>query len=418
MRPGIAVAAIVAVSITSIPASAARPTTATSPSPVVLDWTRKLDQDALAAHAVALGPASGSVTAIARDTREGDVLVLKRWSEDGQLIWRRVWDGPRGVKSLMLHAVATDRETGAIVVAGNLNCRLTKTHLGPMFLRKYRPSGKAVWTTLDGRCPTPENTRRPPASEVAGLDYSGERIVVGLNYRLRTDTAPRRDGVVATYSHKGALLWRHDIEFARLPDHNDHVHDVTLTSQGVVAVGRVDTEAADTWPTDVEAWVVALDGTQGEVVWRRMTTDRGPGDYDANSSVSWARGTLHIAGTRNATLSSDDTGTAVVERWRPTGRSVWRRQLPDRTWDPLVVTLRSREVVVGGTVGYPYGLDILLRRLTRTGDRVWSHRWDVDGTSLALGDLDARATRGVGVGSRWLDDSDLPSRLRLWSWSW
>lgn len=388
-------------------------------APITLNWSHALPDDPYRS-AVALGPGRGSVsvTSLLRPAGRSSQLVVRRWAENGSRMWTRRWDGGRGVGWVHGEQVEVSPATGGIVIAGNATCRFGASESGPMFLRRYDASGRVAWTRWDGRCPM-RNDPSPSISPsgVTGLDVSGRTIVVSLNYGDFCCEDRTRDGVVRAYSSPGRLRWVRDIEFPQFDRTNDVVEDVALSGRRVFAVGRVETKRPLAPNLDVESWVVSLGRAHGGVRWRQVASDRGKPDYDANLSIGAGRRTLFVGGVRNATLASDDPGTAVLERLSPAGERIWRRRLPAGARINTVVALRDGDVIGAADVGYAYGVDLLLQRLQPGGDEVWTYLWDRGDRSVFIADFDAREHRGFG-GGRTETEPGVNAAARLWSWTW
>lgn len=365
---------------------------------VALDWARPVVEPV---DDVALGPGQGSTTLATESVHRRARLVLTRWSASGDRLWTRRWDGGSG-RVLEVHAerVAVSGSTGAVFVAGNAMCRYGASESGPLFVRMYRPDGALVWHRWAARCPADPGGVIRATSQVTGLDVRGGRLAVSGSFGNFCCEDDFRDAFVRLYTTEGALRWEKDVELARFPGTNESALDVALGPRTVYVVGAVETEprVSPPAPVDLEAFVTGLRRSDGTVVWRRVVTDEGAPDYDAYTTVSANGRVLAVGGVLDATQSSDDLGTAVVERWRPAGSRVWRRPLPDLTWLTRVRSLPRGAVIAGGTVGVEVRTDILIRRYRADGSRAWSWRWDRGDAALALTAFDATGSVGVGGG--------------------
>ncbi len=373
-----------------------------------IEWFKSRHSCSTAA-AVEVGP-SGRVfiaTRVGTDRRHSDVLVSARRATDGELLWRRRFDGGRvdGAEDLVVGA------DGTVFVLGTVGELTDEAAPRALLVLAYSGAdGTLRWsrrlTGTDGRAEGVGLTLAPDGSRL---------YVAGSAYRPDStdDRTLARLLVAALAPVDGSVLWQVvppgpdalPDEMSQCDESPLHVVDATsdvvlVTLEGQVGSGPVDVGEG-------KMTTVALEAATGAVRWWRSI--RGYG-YGAAVRATPDGGTAIVAGSSGfATLAAYDVST---------GEALWRTRVARRrAVAALVLSSNGRRAYVAGSGIGPvvwtasFGLTDGSRRWDRLFRDEDTHH-TATGIALSLDGSHAFVTTWSCTGA--IDDpnDDLPTCLR------
>ncbi len=253
---------------------------------------------------------------LAGDNQGGEDVFLAKYSEDGDLLWKR----QLGTTSADVANGIAVLESDSVVVAGYTEGGLDGGNEGgyDAFVLKYSAGGDLLWQRQLGSTET---------DNAYGIAAAGDETVVLAGYTgggLAGDIASdSSDGFVAKYAASGDLLWIRQLGIAG----EDQARGVSVDDSGNILItgfGEGDFAGSGQGGQDV---VTAKYSSGGDVLWRgRFGTTA---QDVANGVASDSSGNVFVTGYTFGGLDGDNLGNsdAFVAKYSSSGTLLWIRQL-------------------------------------------------------------------------------------------
>jgi hypothetical protein len=285
---------------------------------------------------------------------------VRKYSPTGDNEWTRQFGTGAGE---LAYGVAVDAD-GNVVVVGNTLGSLGGPLAGPpdVFVRKYSPSGNALWTRQFG---TEEND----TGLGVAVDADGNVLVTGYTYgSLGGPNAGSVDVFVRKYSPNGSVIWTRQFGTQTA----DQASSVAVDANKNILVAGLSLD-----PNAGQALAfVRKYNPSGDVLWtQQFGTDIQHWIYGMAADVG---GNVLLAGHVFGSLAGPNAGgyDAFVRKLDPTGNVIWTRQFgteASETAYGAAVDTGGNVVITGETSGSLFGpnagrTDVFLRRFTADGE--------------------------------------------------
>lgn len=240
---------------------------------------------------------------------------------------------------------------------------------GDAFIRKVRSSGTPVWGRQFG-------TFQSDSAQGVASDAGNNAYVVGTTNGSLAGSKGNADIFLRKYSASGgsgAGVWTRQLGGPG----NDYAGDVAVVASVVYVAGSIQNASTG----DYTAYLAKYT-TSGTPLWNQSFGTSTP-DTASDVAVD-SGGNAYVVGYTHGTLrgsSSPNGGGAdiFVRKYKTDGNIAWTRQIHYSEFD------RAKAVTIGGSnvylVGdYPYdsgdGNDIVIIKLTTSGEYVWEIHWN------------------------------------------
>lgn len=294
-----------------------------------------------------------------------------------------VWNDQFGTASYEYpDAVATDAE-GNVYVAGSTRGDLfaTRTGAGDIFIVKYDPDGKEIWTRQFG------GTRYNNVRDLA-VDDAGNLYATGSAEDLFATPQGDDDVIVMAYGPTGTELW--SAQFGT-PE-RDAGNGIALDDDGNVYVtGYTQGDLFATSEDRHDVFVAKFDST-GSQVWGEQ---RGTSEVDAGARVVVDGSGVYAAGATLGSLfaSNQGSGDIFVIKFDFDGNEQWSEQFGTSGADDAFAAAEADGGgvhVAGATAGDFFGRhegggDIFLATIGTDGALEGGEQWGTEAPDEAMG---------------------------------
>lgn len=338
-----------------------------------------------------------------------DDLATIKYSPDGNVIWKRRYDGPGNAQEKS-SAIAVDGSDNVLV--------LGRSYAGSLFyndyaLMKYSPTGNRQWVANDDGLANLVDIPLAMAVDgngsiyVAGTSVNADQVhtqmvtmkfsPTGVRQWIRTITGPLANqssvaygiavnaaGAVAVtgevsdpsgvsgylvvqYGTGGGLQWTGTYTSAA----GGHSRPTAMAIDGTSNVLVTGWAGRGAGPSDYAT--VKFD-TAGNQLWARTYNGSGNGSDEANSIATDTAGNVFVTGESSNGL----TGDFVTIKYDAAGHRKWVKSLDlgDRDRGLFVRTDASGNVVVLGQIVGSSSGDFMTVAYTTNGIKLWSKRFD------------------------------------------
>jgi cysteine-rich repeat protein len=324
-------------------------------------WTVTYDGDAHSedkGFGVAVDPARESFYVAGFESAgpgNEDILVQRRWIENGELVWSRTHGGDAGSSDFGEHVAVMP--SGDVVVIG---IEVTAARGGDVWLRAYDPDGNERWTTTH---------------DEAGLRDHGHGVAVTPESTIVAVGAVTLEGETET----DAWIQRFDATGSRLGDpilrgragSRDEALDTIVDGEAFLLTGLLTDDAA------VHQVWTARYGADAALVWEDLATQ----DPVGNEARGVGMALDPMGGVATAGVLSNDIWVQRYDAEGTPGITLTEAD-PEGSHDEaadVVFTADGRFLVVGfldfATVGFATG-DVWVRLYAPDGTPIWTDTYE------------------------------------------
>ena len=288
--------------------------------------------------------------------------------------WTVTRNGP-GNWDDVVYAIAIDPATGDVVVAGALAAGIQNRD---PWLARYAPDGTEIWSVVFDQPSMFED-----AFNGVAIDSTGGIVVTGQIGRPMVDMAANADLLVVRFGGDGTQMWDVQIDLG-----GENIWDtgsgIALDSNDSIFVSA----SARTTMEHINAWVLKLAPTDGEVVW----------DYPHNGPASDADFANAIAVNPNDEVCWAGAQTAatmpiqsdiLVGCLRNDGVELWTTSVADPEFYDFgnAIAIGDDAIYVAGSMAFddPATPKVWLGAFTPAGMLTWSTAWGDDPGNAAFG---------------------------------
>jgi len=293
--------------------------------------------------------------------------------------------------------------TGATLLAFPGSERLSDTAVADVYVRRYDPTGEALWTRQFGT--SSEDQGRAIAVDDSGIYVAGSTagVLPGETSLGKTDAFLRK------YNTAGKVLWTRQFGTAG----TDEGYGVAVHDSGVYVTGQTDGTFPDQVSDgDFDAFLLKFD-PDGELVWTRQF---GSSKHDLSRAVAADVSGVYVTGhTRRATGDlppSRPTETdGFIRKYDAAGGEQWTDLFDTGADDEGhgIAVGGSAVYVVGTTAGAlpgqsnSRGFDVFVRNYNTAGEEQWADQFGGEtsafGYGIAADESGAYVTGVVGLSS-------------------
>ena len=265
---------------------------------------------------------------------------VRRYDLRGNLKWTRSFGAADPETGLAADDRALDAaaDPSGVYVLGTTSGRFpgydTAT-VGPVFIRKYSPSGAVLWTR--------QLVYGVDAYGIA-VDASGVYVTSYMGAALPGYTARGNwDSIVLKYSLDGDYLWGHQFGTSGA----DFAWDISARDGAAYVVGQTDGSFPGyTILHGNDGFIHKVDAASGKGLWTRQIG--GMSDQQGRAVASDTSGVSMSVLTGDA--GPDGTGPgAFIRRYDTSGRILWTREFERQGFEPVTMAADRGAIYVGGS---------------------------------------------------------------------
>ena len=222
-----------------------------------------------------------------------DGMILK-FDATGQLVWKRIWDGPPSAPWSQDHVLQVLLEPGGELVAMIYGV-MSNLHADYVVVKYAASTGATLWETNWG-------TNGDDSPTEMRIDGAGDVYVTGDSFD--------RYSTIRLRGSDGDLLWQAYDD----PAFHDYVQGLDLDGQGGVYVTGGSDPDGDESNSNDNIYTVKRDGSDGALLWSHLYGANCIGCFDAGGDVAVdSSGHVFVAGATSSPPYSGDAITLVLD---------------------------------------------------------------------------------------------------------
>lgn len=216
-------------------------------------------------------------------------LFLRKYTEDGELLWEKTWDnGPRD------SGLVITNDDRYLYVGGLTRSRMSKIYTNRALLQKYNFDGNLIWTEIWGDIPAGHH-------EIDGLAVVDNNLYVShwdsFNGFVKGRATIKKFKKTDKTGNLGRLIWSRSYGDAdKLTTADGHIY---ADETGVWIAGRINSYGQIPVLTRGDAYLTKFD-SDGEQLWIKTFGGRG---YDNALSLSSDDKYLYLTGFTQVDIS-------------------------------------------------------------------------------------------------------------------
>ncbi|MBN2113010.1 MAG: hypothetical protein JW785_02665 [Acidimicrobiia bacterium] len=302
-----------------------------------VNWTRQFGSTgyeiarAVAADSGGVYVAGDVEGVLPGQTAAGDFDVfVRKYDPAGKHLWTRQF-GTAGED----HGYGVAVDVSGVYVVGGVEGALPGQSLAgsvDAFVRKYDPDGKHLWTRQFGDIGVGSEFSAEYGRGVA-VDATGVYVAGHTSGCLPDqEYCESRDAFVRKYSHAGKHRWTRQFGTNDV----DEANGVAVDATGVYVAGMTygvfpgQTTYPGAWNMDPDAFLAKLDHAGNQVWARQICSTSGSNYFDFGWGVAVGGAAVYVVGSTRAVLPGQtSTGgeDAFVRQYDPAGGEGWTRQV-------------------------------------------------------------------------------------------